>query len=345
MSNIQVLQPGLFTTVQDLGRPGYRQAGISVTGVMDPVSAKIANWLVGNEASEAVLEITIMGPVLAFDAPQVIALTGADLAAQINGAPISPWTSYAVHAGDVLSFLGPKVGVRAYLAVSGGIQVPEVLGSRSTHVKAGFGGFEGRSLKKGDQVLVAPLRAEALKYVGNRCEVGSLKTMKPLTRLRYLPGPQAGAFDSQAIELFEAQLYAVTDLCDRMGFRLRGEALTSVEAADIISEPNQVGTIQIPGDGQPILLMQDAGTTGGYRKAGTVIGPDLHLIGQLKSGDYVGFQCVTQAEALEAYRTSEAALDQIKGTLLSYEAGPMRTFTVKVNGSVYDVQVMEVKGP
>lgn len=344
MIGIRVEQQGLMTTIQDLGRVGHRAAGISQTGSLDTYAASIANWLVGNEEQSAVLEMTIIGPVLKFETEVMFSLCGANLQPVLNGEPIPNWTAVQAHVGDVLSFLGKVTGSRTYMAVSGGFQTPLVLGSRSTHVKAGMGGHEGRPLKKGDLLPVLSLNPEAKGWTGNRLDPSLQPQYESEVQIAMLPGPHLDRFVDGVLEVFCASPYKVTTLCDRMGFRLAGTPLTHKAAADLLSEPNQIGSIQVPGDGQPIILMNDAGTTGGYTKIATVLQSELHKIAQLGSGDVIQFVPLSIEEARTRSVTYFKSLESIKKELLAWQRPLGKAFTVKVNGKSYSVYVEEVKG-
>jgi biotin-dependent carboxylase-like uncharacterized protein len=308
--SVTVLNPGLLTTVQDLGRIGYQQFGVSVSGVMDPRSAQLANLLVGNDLGEAVLECTMMGPQLRFDRANCIALTGGDLGATLDGQPLPRYQAVRVEAGQVLRFAGPKTGCRAFLAFAGGLEIPEVMGSRSTYLKAKIGGLQGRKLEKGD---VIPFRAPvtALKRMDDRKLPPEFVPQQTYT-LRVVMGPQDDAFLPEGIDTFLGQTYTVTPEFDRMGCRLEGPVIQHKTTGDIISDGIAFGAIQVPSSGQPIVMLADRQTTGGYTKIANVITADFRLLAQLKAGDRVRFQRVTIQRAQHILLAQRAALQTLE---------------------------------
>lgn len=311
--SIEVLHPGLLTTVQDLGRTGYQRFGVSVSGAVDPRSAAVANILAGNPDGEAVLECTVLGPQLRFDAPAVIAVTGADLGPTLDGVPVENYRALRVQAGQTLRFTGPKCGCRAYLAVSGGLDVPEVMGSRSTYMKAKIGGWHGRKLKKGD---VLPLRAPGTepKALENRALAPEFRGRSEYT-LRVVMGPQDDAFTPGGVSAFLSGVYTVTPEFDRMGCRMEGPEIEHNGSADILSDGIAFGAVQVPDSGQPIVMLADRQTTGGYTKIANVISADFRLLGQLKSGDRVRFEKVSLASAQEALLAQRASLRLLRHVL------------------------------
>ena len=304
--SITVLNPGMLTTVQDMGRVGYQQFGVSVSGVMDPRAAAIANILVGNEEGEAVLECTMMGPQLRFDAANTIAITGGDLGPTLDGAPIKNYSAVAVQAGQVLRFTAPKTGCRAYIAFAGGLEIPLVMGSRSTYLKAKIGGVEGRKLQKGDMIAFRAPKTD-LKNMNDRSLYPEF-VPRPVYTVRVVLGPQDDAFTDEGIKTFLSEEYAVTLDFDRMGCRLEGAPIQHKETADIISDGIVFGSVQVPSAGQPIIMLADRQTTGGYAKIATVITADFRILGQLKAGDNVRFEAVSIAHAQDALLTQRAAL-------------------------------------
>ncbi len=310
--SITVLNPGLLTTVQDQGRVGYQQFGVSVSGVMDPRSAALANILAGNDQREAVLECTMMGPQLQFDRANVIAITGGDLGPTLDGKAIPNYQAVAVKAGQVLKFTAPKSGCRAFIAFAGGLDIPLTMGSRSTYMKAKIGGFNGRKLEKGD-------------VIGFRAPVDTLSRMedralrpefapKPVYTLRVVLGPQDDAFTDAGIDTFLSGTYTVTPEFDRMGCRLDGPVIAHKDGGDIISDGIAFGAIQVPSAGTPIIMLGDRQTTGGYTKIATVITADFRTLAQLKAGDKVQFVKVPVEYAqglLLAQRSALKALSRI----------------------------------
>lgn len=284
MEAIRIHTPGPYTTVQDLGRPHYFHLGVPVSGSLDDYAHRVANWLVGNPEACAVLELSMAGGRMEMLCPADIAVTGATMDPRINGKPCPTWASVRVKAGDVLELGMAANGCRAYLAITGGIDVPEVMGSRSTLVGSRLGGFQGRVLAPGDVLGRgdAPLlsRPRSLPW-------------RPLypeeVALRAIPGPHEAFFQDQADVLFSS-LFTVSANANRMGYRLEGPGLKRDADApqSILSVPVTPGNIQVPADGRPIILLREQ-TVGGYTIIATVISPDLFRIAQAKPGDRVRF--------------------------------------------------------
>lgn len=310
--SITVLNPGLLTTVQDQGRVGYQQFGVSVSGVMDPRSAALANILAGNDRGEAVLECTMMGPHLQFDRGTVIAITGGDLGPTLDGQSIPSYTAVAVKAGQVLKFTAPRTGCRCFIAFAGGLDVPVTMGSRSTYMKAKIGGYQGRKLEKGDRIgLRAPV--ETLKRMEDRVLRPEF-VPQPVYTLQVVLGPQDDAFTDSGIHTFLTETYTVTPEFDRMGCRLDGPAIAHKDSGDIISDGIAFGAVQVPSAGTPIIMLADRQTTGGYTKIGSVITADFRILAQLKTGDKVRFAQVSVEYAqglLLSQRSALKALSKI----------------------------------
>lgn len=290
---LEILTPGPLSTIQDLGRFGYMQSGFSPSGAMDTHAAKTANILVGNAMGEGVIEMTMMGLSAKFDCDSVICLTGADMAPTLNGDPIPMYRSVAVHEDDVLKLGAAVSGMRGYLAVAGGFDLPQVMGSVSTNLKCAIGGFEGRKLKAGDKL---PLRRSAdLSQFGERHIAPFV--YDSAVCVRAVAGPQDDYFTDEGLQTFFSKEYRVSPKSDRMGIRLEGDKVESRDGVDIISDGIVTGSVQIPSDGHPIVMMADRQTTGGYAKIASVITPDLKLLAQLQPGNTVKFVRVSQAEA------------------------------------------------
>ena len=312
-STIRVANSGLLTTVQDLGRRGFQKYGVPVCGALDAVSMRIANILVGNPETLAGLEITAVAPSLVFDRDAVIALVGADFAPVIDGAEARAWESVRVPAGAAVGFRAPADGVRAWLAVDGGIDVPPVMGSRATDLKGGFGGYEGRPLRDGDALpLGRPLRPAPLSPARLPAEISRQPTYGQSFDIRVVLGPQNDRFTDAGISALLQSEYAVSPDADRTGYRLDGPAIEHAVGADIVSDGTTLGSIQVPGTGTPIILLADRGTTGGYAKIATVISPDIGLLAQAMPGAKIRFSAVSVAEAREALLEQEAMLREIK---------------------------------
>ena len=299
---IEVLSPGVLTTIQDLGRFGFAHLGISPAGAADALSLRIANRLVGNDENVAAFEMTLVGATLRFHQPCTIALAGAAIAGSV---PMLE--AVRVDAGFLLEG-GPLLqGARTYLAIAGGIDVPEALGSASTHLAARFGGFQGRALKKGDVLRIgSDVRAPGPL---SRARLHHLLT--PRTTVRVTRGPQHHFFGESGLECFQASKYVVTEQSNRLGLRLSGTALKPGVHGELLTEGVSLGAIQIPPDGQPIVLFVDQQTTGGYPKVANVIAADMHCIGQLSPRDTLSFEIISFEEAIEAFREQEAVVAEV----------------------------------
>jgi len=316
---LTVIRPGLFTTIQDGGRWGYQDCGVPVSGPMDPQAHRLANALVGNAPDAATLEATLLGPELRFEQPAWVAVTGADLEAVIDDRVAAVDTAHRVEGGGILRFGARRFGTRAYIAIDGGVDVPPVLGSRSTHVVGALGGIDGRALKAGDRVpLGAPKQLER-KPLGFAPQVTG-KSMIHGARLRTMRGPQDYHFEESVFDWLAGTRFTVSPQSDRMGYRLialseRTRPPSSIsdpgnqdfDRGAMISDAAFTGGIQIPPSGDPILLMADRQTTGGYPQIATVITADLPLAGQLAPGDWIEFALCTRVEAIAALTEQEEA--------------------------------------
>ena len=308
--SITVLNPGMLTTVQDMGRIGYQQFGVPVSGVIDPRAASIANILVGNDENEAVLECTMLGPHLQFNTANCIAITGGDLGATLDGQPIATYRAIKVEAGQVLRFTAPMKGCRAFIAFSGGLDIPVVMGSRSTYMKAKIGGFEGRKLQKEDVIgFRAP--KDTLKNINMRAMAPEFIQRAEYT-VHVVMGPQDDYFTDEGINTFLSEVYTVTPEFDRMGCRLDGAIIAHKEGGDIISDGISFGAIQVPSAGKPILMLSDRQTTGGYTKIANVITVDFRILAQLKAGDKIRFEKVSVKYAQDALMAQRASLALLK---------------------------------
>jgi antagonist of KipI len=306
-----VIRPGFLTTVQDLGRFGFQRFGMPVAGAMDSVALRFANRLVGNSDDAAALEMTVKGADLVFESDGVIALTGADLSPLIDRTPAPLWTTVEIRRGSTLSFGERRSGARAYLAVAGGIDVPMVLGSRATHLASRTGGFLGRALVKNDRVTCGPRRSEAAMMVGRMIPIAARPPYSSGPTLRVVLGAQADCFSGEAVETLVRGRYTVSQHADRMGYHLQGPLLVHAGTPDIVSDATPQGSLQVPGNQQPILLMADRQTTGGYPKIGVVITADLPLAAQLVPGDTVGFALVDVGEAQAIAREQRSRIEAV----------------------------------
>ncbi len=302
---IRVLDPGPLTTVQDLGRPGALRSGIPESGPVDRAAFVLANRLVGNPDAAAGLECTLTGPRLEVRHHGVVAATGAAMTLTVNDREAPRWRAVRVRAGDVIR-LGPAAsGVRAYLAFAGGIDVPPVLGSRATYLRGTLGGYNGRALRRGDEL---PWGAGSA-HVERRVRPAAIPVYARETTVRVVLGPQADRFTADGIRTFLEEPYEMLPQSDRMGARLRGPAIQHARGHDIVSDGVPLGGVQVVGDGQPIVLLVDRQSTGGYTKIATVCSFDIGRIGQVRPGERVRFLEVRVVEAHAILRAERARLD------------------------------------
>ena len=309
MPSVIIRSAGMLTTVQDKGRYGYQRYGMPIAGAMDVFSLQLANALVGNDRNSACLESTFTGPELHFTAEGVIALTGADMGPVVNGMPVSVNKALKVGRGDTLSFSGLKNGFRTYIAFAGGIKVPEVMGSRSTYLRAKIGGFEGRAIAAGDEVPLGEMKGGIREIV---IPDGLVPRYQSEQTVRIISGPEVSCFTIEGIQSFLTSEYKITEKSDRMGYRLSGKSITHTEAgADIISSGISRGTVQVPGNGQPIILMADRQSSGGYTRIACVISADLTLVAQMKPGDVIRFREITIDKAQEIFAERDKLLRKL----------------------------------
>jgi antagonist of KipI len=306
MSSLLVESAGLQTTVQDLGRPGFGPEGVSASGAADPVALRLGNLLVENQPGVAGLELTLVGGSFVFPDGAVIALTGADLGATVNGRPLEMWASHTLEPGTKLMFGATRNFARGYLAIAGGIQVDPFLGSASTHVLSGLGGFEGRALRKGDRLRIGKA---SKKVPRRRITLAALYAFKPRKVLRVTEGPQADWFSEAAKQVFYRDVFRVSEESDRVGLRLEGTALDGSTAREMITEGVSLGAVQVTPSGQPIILFVEQQTTGGYPKIANIIAADLHRIGQLRPRAEIRFQRTSLAVARSLWIEQERLLN------------------------------------
>lgn len=326
LAQIDVVRPGLQTTIQDAGRPGYLSRGIPPAGPQDYRSFALASLLVGNplppppltpgDPGLAGLEILAIGPTLSFDGPAVIALTGGHVDALLDGEPVPSWTAVAVLDGATLKVGKVNPGTRAYLAVAGGIDVPPYLGSRATFVRGGQGGLEGRALRKGDRLALGPAKAADAAGRSVPVELRRRLDERPWV-VRVVPGPQDHLFTEAGLERFFGTEWQLSPTSDRMGFRFIGPALEMRERpdylvrdagsgpADIVDDITPVGGIQVPGGIEPIAMGVENPTAGGYAKIGTVISTDLGVLGQIRPMEPTRFAAVDTDEAQQIARDEQ----------------------------------------
>lgn len=345
---------GLMTTVQDAGRRGYQRYGLGVSGAVDVHSYIYANILVGNIYDEAVLEVTLLGPTMEFTCASVIAITGGDLSPTLNGQPCPMYRAVRVEKGSILAFGTPKTGCRAYIAFAGGLAITPVMGSRSTYIKAHLGGYEGRKLAQGDEI--------AFRHPNTCPKNPERRVMEPQQfdgeyTVRVLMGPQEESFTAQGIETFLGSAYAVTNEFDRMGYRLTGPKIQHVRDGNIISDGITFGAIQVPDGGEPIIMLSDRQTTGGYAKIASVINVDMPMIAQCKAGDKVHFvktDIETAQDAFVAQRkkyqdlrayfdADEAPVSAPAAPAVSGGIGVQKHYRVSLGNQIYLADVVRVE--
>ncbi|MGN6232069.1 MAG: biotin-dependent carboxyltransferase family protein [Trinickia sp.] len=338
---IDVLRAGVLSSVQDLGRPGYRHLGVAKAGALDALALEVGNRLVGNAPQAAGIEVTVGPMALRFAQATRIAITGAHFSATLDGAPVHTWWSLPVRAGQELVLLGPVRGMRGYVCVRGGIDVVPVLGSRSTDLSACFGGLGGRKLRDGDRLPTGASMERHGKATAADTPAFGVKApewcrfadvaREPARRgkhtagaeraalIRVLRGPEYDTFSEAARTAFWLEEWRVTPNSNRMGYRLEGGVLAREHEAELRSHAVLPGTIQVPGNGQPIVLMSDAHTTGGYPRIGVVIAADLWKLAQVRLGAAVRFVRTTREEARYALAEEHAYLRQIDAAIAMHE--------------------------
>ena len=302
---IEVRSPGLLTTVQDLGRYGFGPLGVSPSGAADPVAIRVGNRLVGNEENAAALEMTLLGGSFAFREETVVALSGSDFGATLDGVPVPMWTAVAVQAGQTLQMGPTRSGARCYLSIRGGIATDLFLGSRSTHLLSGLGGFAGRALRRGDVLPIGPTSGS---FSTKSLSKYAMALLTPRRALRVTPGPQTRWFSDEAKRAFYANSYQVAENSNRMGLRLEGTALPGRAPGEMITEGVSLGAVQITAAGLPIILFVEQQTTGGYAKIANVISADMSALGQLRPRDEIRFELVDWETARQLLIEQETLL-------------------------------------
>ncbi len=343
MTGINIIKNGALTTVQDSGRYYYQAYGLSVGGAMDDYAYRIANWLVGNDETAAVLEITLIGPKLKFEKDCIIAITGAELSAQLNGIKIENWRSHTIRAGDIISFGAIKQGCRCYLAVAGGIATDPVLGSRSTDLRAKLAGIDGRQLQSGDILPIGQTKHNhTFKTQLNNADIPAYSNTNVIN---VVAGPQVDKFTKKGLTSFYDNTYTLSDECNRMGYRLKGHAIELIGSSDIISDATVFGSIQVANNGLPMIMMADRQTSGGYAKIATVISSDLTKLAQAKPNDQVSFCCIDITLAQQKLRDYQKDLNRIKNELkqqLQIAYSETKYYNVTINKKTYQVTLQEL---
>lgn len=293
MGKIKIINPGLLSSIQDTGRYGYQQYGMPVAGAMDTDALQLANWCVGNQADEACIESTILGAVIEFQFDTCIALCGAKTQAKINGEFSEMNRSILIKAGDQLEMGNVQSGCRIYLAIAGGFNIPELMNSKSTYLRGKFGGYEGRALATGDELEINQTNKQLKRVLAQDL----ITDYASYTQIRVTAGAEVKRFTQEGIRSFLCSTYTLSPQSDRMGYRLSGTKIEHADGADIISSGIATGAIQVPGHGEPIIMMADHQTVGGYTKIANVIAADLPLLGQMKPGDKIKFKEVSLEKA------------------------------------------------
>jgi antagonist of KipI len=304
---LEIWEPGLLTTVQDGGRVGWARYGVPPSGPLDKAAFRAANRLVGNPPDAAGLEITLTGPTLRCSRPSLVAVCGAEFELWAGSIRVPTWHAVFLRAGQWLYFGERRQGARAYLAVDGGMDVPLFLDSRSTYLTGGFGGVEGRALRRGDRLPLGPGALQPSMRAGQAWPAFERPPYTSAPTLRVVLGPQDDHFTQAGLETFLSTAYELTPESNRMGARLKGPPIQHRDTTGIVSDGVVIGSVQVPASGQPIVMLADHQTTGGYPKIATVIQADLPLLAQIVPGDYVRFDAVSLAEAQTLCCSSNAA--------------------------------------
>ena len=298
---LRIINPGLMTTIQDLGRYGYAHLGVTPAGAADALALRVANLLLGNQENTAALEMTLLGATVEFERAAIVVLTGAQVDCRLGSAKAPMWRAFPVLPGAVLKCGAISGGARAYLAVQGGFELKPVMGSVATLGSAHFGGLEGRTLKAGDRLAVSHVASSGVRRIFPH----ALAYLQPRRELRITPGPQASWIGPEGLQMLERGPYVGSGDSDRRGIRFQGEALRLPPKSQLLTEGISLGAMQVPPDGQPIILFVDQQTTGGYPKVANVIAADLRHVAQLRPRDQVHFRMVTVEAALGLLREQE----------------------------------------
>lgn len=332
--SLHIESPGLLTTIQDLGRIGYQKHGVLTSGAMDTYSLRIANFLVGNPENEAALEITLMGPGPSLRAKEdvLLAITGADAAFTVNGSPLKAWKPFVLKKDQTLAVGPRRFGSRCYLAAAGGFEVPRVMNSKSTYLRGAIGGFKGRALQKGDLLNIGEVKEAVQRFMNKLLSEDSsdaapewyvyyppFLSFKKEPVIRVIPGEQFEHFTNESQTKFFSEAFQISGQSDRMGYRINGPQLHLTEPLEMLSAAVSFGTIQVPPDGNPIILMADRQTTGGYPRIAQIITADLPTVGQLMPGEKLRFAQVTWKEAEDILIENEQMMAELQtGIALEY---------------------------
>jgi len=348
MEGFKVINSGIFDTIQDLGRFGFQQYGMPVSGAMDSYALRIGNRLLGNEENEAGIEISTPGLSLEVLNQTVIAITGANFNPTINSFSVPMWEAIEVKKGDIISFEQIKKGCHSYLLVVGGVDVPIVLGSKSTYARGKIGGLKGGPLKKADIINIGKTNPESQNIIGRKVPADNLSAYyeeNEINEIRVILGPQDDYFTKDGLQTFLNSFYEITVNSDRMGYRLKGPKIKSKNGSDIITGGIPLGSIQVPRNGMPIVMLADHQTTGGYAKIVTVISVDIDKFAQMKPENKVKF---TQVNLEEAHRLLQGREEKItnlhfkKKESVESKSANVRIFKVKLKEKIYKVEIEEI---
>ncbi|TVQ76280.1 MAG: biotin-dependent carboxyltransferase family protein [Phycisphaeraceae bacterium] len=316
MTHLRIVEPGMLTTVQDLGRIGHSAIGVTTAGAADPLSLRIGNRLLGNDDHDAALEITLIGGHFIPDADTIVCLTGADTTGSSIGdgetrRDLPAWTPMPVRAGESIRIGHCTTGTRAYLCIAGGIRTPPALGSRSTHIPSGIGGHEGRALKPGDTLPIGEQASHHIYSKPSQATIERIRAIHARRSLRITHGAHTLRFARDQLDRFEQSVYTMTEQSDRMGIRFRGTAITPPGDGHLRSEATTIGAIQVPHAGQPIVLFVDRPTTGGYPIIACIIAADLPALAQCRPQDELRFQFITRHHAVALLKEQEQIFDDL----------------------------------
>lgn len=339
MNIIKIINPGFLTTIQDNGRIGYQQFGVPISGAMDIYSLQLANILVDNDKNEACLEMTMIGAQIEFNFDTAISITGANMSPEINFIKINMYETIYVKKGDVLRMSNAKDAARSYLSISGGFDIPKVLGSKSTYLRGKIGGYKGRKIKFGDEIVI---NEKHELPISKRIPLNMKPNYKNFETIRVIQGPEEEAFKSKGIKTFFENVYIITNQSDRMGYKLKGKKIKHRTKPDIISAGISLGTIQVPGNGQPMVMLQDKQTTGGYTRIANVITVDIPVFGQLKAGDKIKFEKIELLDAQKLSIKKENEIDNLINAFKREGKEGTRCFSMLINGVKYNVTIDEI---
>ena len=345
MEGFKVIKSGIFDTIQDLGRFGFQQFGMPVSGAMDSYALRIGNRLLENKENEAGIEISTPGLSLEVLDQTVIAITGADFNPTINNLPAPIWEALEVKKGDNISFNQIKSGCRSYLLVAGGIDVPNMLGSKSTYTRGKIGGLKGRPLSKYDLINIGNPNQKLPDIIGRKVPSINIPNYHEENKIRVMLGPQDDYFTKNGLYAFLNSFYEITVHSDRMGYRLKGPKIKSKNGSDIITDGVPLGSIQVPQDGMPIVMLADRQTTGGYAKIATVISVDIDKLAQMKPGNKIKFTPINLEEAHRLLGEREKNITDLqfkKKETIESKSGNARIFKVKLEEKIYKVEIKEI---